>query len=153
MSGEVLAAIVGSIAGSSAIFTFIQFLINRKDTKDKKLDDLKEGMENLDKKISDMRNDMTDMQSRFQKDIDGLNKKIDENYVIQSRIRILRANDEMRQDVHHSYEYFRQLHQDITEYEQYCKDHPEFKNNEAVNSIEYINRVYQDCLSKNSFLT
>lgn len=153
MSGEVLAAIIGSIAGSSGIFTFIQFLINRKDTKDKKLDDLKEGMENLDKKISDMRNDMTDMQSRFQKDIDGLNKKIDENYVIQSRIRILRANDEMRQDVHHSYEYFRQLHQDITEYEQYCKDHPEFKNNEAVNSIEYINRVYQDCLSKNSFLT
>ena len=96
---------------------------------------------------------MSEMKDNFRNDIDSVKDNIAKTSAIQARIQILRANDELRQDVHHSYEYFRQLHQDITDYESYCDSHPEFKNNEAVNSIEYINRVYQDCLDRHNFLT
>lgn len=156
MSTEVIIAIISAIVGSSALFAFIQFLITRKDKKNDQIADLKkslnESLDDLKKDISGIKEDVQEMKVSVNSDITNLNEKIDKSNAIQSRIRILRANDEMRQDVHHSYEYFRQLHQDITDYEFYCTNHPEFKNNEAVNSIDYINKVYQECLAKNNFL-
>lgn len=153
MNGELIIAIVGSIVGSSALFGFIQFLVSRKDKKDEKFDKLQESIDSLTEDVDEVKQNMSSIEIQRKADMDALNDKIDKNGAVQARIRILRANDEMRQDVHHSYEYFRQLHQDITDYENYCKTHPDFKNNEAVNSIEYINRVYQDCLDKHNFLT
>lgn len=142
---EIILAVLATIVGSSGLFAFIQFLVTRKDKKD-------DQMKDLQKIIEDLRNDIQNNDIAFKKSLDILAFQVAKSTVIQSRIRILRANDELRQGSHHSYEYFRQLHQDITEYEKYCAEHPEFKNNEAVNSIEYINRVYQECLDKNNFL-
>lgn len=149
---ELIVTIISTVVGSTGLFTFIQYLISRKDKKIEKLDGLKKSIDDLKNDISKLSNDMSEMKNRFKIDIDNVGDKIEKSQAIQARIRILRANDEMRQDVHHSYEYFRQLHQDITEYENYCNAHPEFKNNEAVNSIEYINKVYQECLASHNFL-
>lgn len=138
--------VIAAVLGSSGLFALIQFLINRHDKKHDKFEELKNS-------IDSMKNSMVERDEKFSKSIDSLMDKITHDIVVQSRIRILRANDELRQGSKHSYEYFRQLHQDITEYEQYCRNHPEFKNNEAVNSIEYINRVYQESLDTNNFLS
>lgn len=152
-TGEFIVAIVGIIFGSSALFAFIQWLITRKDTKHDKFKEVMDSLKELSEDMKGLHEEVTAMKTNVKTDVDNLSDKIDRNNAIQCRIRILRANDEMRQDVQHSYEYFRQLHADITEYECYCEAHPEFKNNEAVNSIQYINKVYQDCMAKKNFLT
>lgn len=144
-STETILAIIGTVLGSTGFFTFVQYLISRKDRKHDRFDE-------LNRKIDGVKSDISDMQKNVNDSIDRLNDKIDRNQAIEARIRILRASDEMRQHVHHSYEYFRQLHHDITDYENYCAIHPDFKNNEAVNAIEYSNRVYQECLDANNFL-
>ena len=151
-TGEFILSIIGVILGSSALFAFIQFLITRKDKKTDKFKEIIDSLKVLSQDLQGIHEEIATVKTNVKIEVNSLTDKIDRSNAIQSRIRILRANDEMRQNVHHSYEYFRQLHQDITEYEDYCRDHPEFKNNEATNSIEYINSVYQDCLKKNNFL-
>lgn len=152
-TGEFVIALVGTIIGSSALFAFIQFLITRKDKKNDKFEEVIKSLKELSSDLQGVHEEVTTVKTYVKSEVETLSDKIDRNNAIQSRIRILRANDEMRQDVHHSYEYFRQLNQDITEYEAYCRNHPEFKNNEAANSIEYINSVYQECMKKNNFLS
>lgn len=143
---ELIVTVIVAVLGSSGLFAFIQFLVTRKDKKDDKISGLQKAVEDLKSTIEG--NDNT-----FHQAIDALTAQMEKNSVIQARIRILRSTDEIRKGVQHSYEYFRQLNQDITEYEQYCTANPNFKNNEAVNSIEYINKVYQSCLDSNNFLT
>lgn len=143
--GQLIVTVVVTVLGSSGLFAFIQFLINRRDKKDDKLKEFQKSLSEMEVK----------MEKRDEKVYEAIHKLSDDTerrYVIQCRVQILRANDELRKGDLHSYEYFRQLHHDITEYEHYCTNHPEFKNNEAVNSIEYINRVYQECLDNNTFL-
>lgn len=141
---SLIVTVVLAILSSSGLFALIQFFVSRHDKKHDKT-------EECSKKLSAIKKQMEDSDNIIHEAIIELTNKIEQNHIIQARIRIIRANEEIRTG-HHSYEYFRQLNQDITEYEQYCKSHPEFKNNEAVNSIEYINRVYQKCLDSNSFL-
>lgn len=153
MPTEVIVTSICSIIGSGAVVGFIQFLISRKDKKNDKFSELQKSIDEIQQDVGHVRSDVSELRDNMNTSIDGLKDDIARGAAIQARIRILRANDELRQEVHHSYEYFRQLHHDITDYEKYCEAHPDFKNNEAVNSIEYINRVYQDCLDKNNFLT
>ena len=40
----------------------------------------------------------------------------------------------------------------ITEYENYCDEHPGYKNNKAVHAIANINSAYQKALKDNDFL-
>lgn len=152
ITSATIITILCTVVGSSGMFAFIQFLISRKDKRDDKLDELKEDIQVINDSIQDVRNDIDAVKTEFSTRLAFVRDEMERGQAIQCRIRILRANDEMRQHTHHSYEYFRQLHSDITEYENYCLMHPEFKNNEAVNSIEYINKVYQKCLSDNDFL-
>lgn len=152
-TAEIIFPIIAAIFGSTGLFTFIQYLITRKDNNNQKLDDLQESVDSIQNSISNIHQELDNIRKMSKENFDLVNDNIDRSHAVQARIRILRANDEMRQHVQHSYEYFRQLHQDITEYEKYCTSHPEFKNNEAVNSIEYINRVYLELLENNAFLT
>ena len=41
---------------------------------------------------------------------------------------------------------------DSCNYEKYCNDHPDFKNNLAVMAIRHITEVYQKCSRDNLFL-
>lgn len=96
----------------------------------------------------EMMDNVTDMRKTLDHHI-GIS---DERYAKQSRMRILRFNDEILQQKMHTKEHFDEILDDITEYEKYCKDHPDYINNKAVLAIRNVEHVYQDCLAKNNFL-
>ena len=81
-----------------------------------------------------------------------LERRMDKDDADGCRTRILRFADELRRDVKHSEEFFNQILDDISDYERYCTEHPEYKNSKAVNAIAEIDKVYQKCMEKNSFL-
>ena len=102
---------------------------------------------------------MMDKLEAVQKDVknlkeqhDKLEYRMNEDDANDCRTRILRFGDELRRGVEHSEEFFNQILDDISDYERYCTEHPEYKNSKAVNAIAEIDKVYQKCMEKNSFL-
>ena len=91
--------------------------------------------------------------------VDALSKDVkknkeddDEQWASLSRSHILRFGDELLHGVAHSKEHFDQILLDISKYEQYCDDHPEYLNNIANATIKQIKKTYQKCLEENRFL-
>lgn len=76
----------------------------------------------------------------------------DEQWVSLSRSHILRFGDELRRGVPHSKEHFDQILLDISKYERYCENHPEYPNGKAIATITQIKKTYQKCLEENNFL-
>lgn len=107
-----------------------------------------------------------DIQGQYNKTFRALEDKLDsannalgdlrrensENRANTCRYRILRFDDEIRHDEHHTKEHFDQILEDITEYEKYCDGHPEYKNNKAIMAIGNIKKVYQKCTDERTFL-
>lgn len=107
-----------------------------------------------------------DIQKTFNGAIKGLEDKLDsvndalkelkvengESKATTYRYRILRFADEIRHGTKHSKEHFDQILEDINEYEIYCGEHKDYKNNKAVLAIENIKRVYQNCANEGTFL-
>lgn len=81
-----------------------------------------------------------------------LEKTVQEGGAVSARIRILRFGDEIYRGVKHTKEHFDQCLHDITTYEQYCREHPDFKNNMTMLTVQHIKDVYADCLEKHQFL-
>ena len=130
---EMIIAIITSALASSALFTFIQFLITRHDNAKGCAKEIKTKVEGL--------------QTAF----DNLHEEIDRRDALDARRHILSASDEIRHGKRHSKEYFDQLNEDIDAYNRYCDEHKDFRNNRAVNAVENINKVYLKCLEKNDF--
>ena len=93
-------------------------------------------------------------------EVKKMDKKLDDHLrdeelerIKRARQRILRFADEILMDKKHSKEHFDEILSDIDEYEKYCEEHCEYKNNKAVLSIETIKDVYNDCLIEHSFVT
>lgn len=84
--------------------------------------------------------------------LDGHIKDGKEENAITRRARILRFNDEIRIGQRHTKEHFNQILKDITDYNNYCRDNEDFKNEQAVEAIEHIRRVYRHCEDTDSFL-
>ena len=59
--------------------------------------------------------------------------------------------DEILEGWEHSHDSYVQVMQDITNYLNYCREHPEFKNHQTEASIKYIKNDYQERLEKNNF--
>ena len=78
--------------------------------------------------------------------------KLDENTASTCRYRLIRFDDELRHNVKHTQEHFDQILDDITLYERYCKEHPNYPNSKAVLAIENIKSTYIKCREENSFL-
>ena len=79
--------------------------------------------------------------------------KADEEYNADTRrARILRFNNELIRDVPHTKEDFIDVLADIDFYEDFCRKHPNYKNNRAVHAIANIGRVYDERLEKHDFL-
>ncbi len=76
----------------------------------------------------------------------------DERDANMHRQRILRFNIELMRGENYTHEYFVDMIQDIDEYERYCENHPEYKNNRAVMAISNIKRVYEENEENNDFL-
>lgn len=99
-------------------------------------------------KLESVQKELKDLGEKHNK----LERRMDKDDADECRTRILRFADELRRDVKHSEEFFNQILDDISDYERYCAEHPEYKNSKAVNAIAEIDKVYQKCMEKNSFL-
>lgn len=77
---------------------------------------------------------------------------IEEGKAETARYRIFRFDDEISHGVKHSEEHFNQMLEDIKTYEQYCSDHPNFKNGKAPFAISNIRKTYQKCRDNKSFI-
>lgn len=102
------------------------------------LKQVKENMDELDTKIDNFKREENDC--RELRD------------ALSARRRILRFNDELLLKIKHSKEMFNDILKDITDYDNYCRTHPDFKNKKSVFAEENVARAYQDCMENNSFL-
>lgn len=85
-------------------------------------------------------------------DVQALRGECEEREATACRTRILRFGDEILHEVRHSKEHFDQILIDITSYENYCANHPHFRNNVAAAAISRINQVYAQCIRDKDFL-
>lgn len=84
--------------------------------------------------------------------LNNVQKEVNENAAMSSRYRILRFDDEIRHGILHTKEHYDQIMVDIDIYEQFCKRHPDFRNNLAHKAISNIKRMYDVHNDDNSFL-
>lgn len=105
--------------------------------------------------MAGVKNDIADLSTKLtsvKSDLDSMKEENREDKVKAARIRILRSADEVYQGVRHSKEYFDDILDDITCYNTYCREHPEFKNEKTVIAVQRIEAVYKHCLEKHDFL-
>lgn len=106
------------------ILTFVQFLINRYDSKNDK-----------DKAIL---NEIKTLGER----VERIEESLDERDAILARLHILSFKDELYNGVEHSMEYFEQMLDDAALYGRYCETHPDFANGRTKAATEYIRSEY-----------
>ena len=70
----------------------------------------------------------------------------------ESRARILRFGDEVRQGVLHTSEHWADILRDVDRYEDFCSGHPMYENNRATTTIAFLKEIYAEHLKKNDFL-
>jgi len=96
--------------------------------------------------------EVIDKVDKLETKVENIKKNTEEHEAKSARVRILRFGDEILHDVKHSQEHFNQVLLDITEYEEYCRQHPEFRNNVTGITTKRIMATYEKCLKDNSFL-
>ena len=107
--------------------------------------------------------EVMEKQDEFQKESKEYRKNNDQNIknlaaqiqkreAEDARNRILRFGDEIKSHQRHSEEYYNQILADITDYEQYCHDHPKFKNERTVATEQIIREAYHNHITNNDFL-
>lgn len=124
---------VASILVGGGLLAFIQFMISRHDNKNDRLKSIVESIEKLNEKV------------------DELSAKGDERNAITARVRILRFADEMPER-QYSKDSWDQVMADITDYEKYCAEHPDFKNSQTAITVEMLQQEYKDRLTNHNFL-
>ena len=123
---ELIITVIVAIIGSNALWGFLQFLLERKDKK-----------KDCSKKILEA--------------IQKIDDKIDQRTAIGCRIRILKFMDEIIEGWEHSKDSYNQIMRDITDYLQYCDDHPQFLNHQTDATIERLKKDYEQRLATNDF--
>ena len=113
---------------------FLQFLISRKDAKNDRFD-------TIVKEIAELRSEVR-----------ALDAKGDMRDAVESRVRILRFNDELLEGRKHTKDSYDQVMSDITVYDAYCTANPKFKNNQTAMTVANINKNYAERLEKHDFL-
>lgn len=88
---------------------------------------------------------------KLESDLQSLKANTDEQTAKGCRVRILHFGDEILHGVKHSKEHFDQILMDITDYENYCREHPGFKNNMTAITTSQIKTTYEQCLEEHSF--
>lgn len=148
--------IILALIGSSALFSFITFLINRRDNRNAALKEIVEVIKAMKDSSEEQFRETREAINTLREDMNAndlkLRDSLDETKAITARVRILRASDEILHKMKHSQEWFDQLNDDITYYETYCNTHPDFRNNKATHAIASINKVYAKCIEENDFL-
>lgn len=112
--GDKVSDIIVTVIASGAFYSFIQFLLNRWDTK--------KGIE---------------------KKVDNLADSFEADKATRARTNILRFCDDLHNHLYHSQDYFRQTIKDIDTYDKYCEKHPEFANGLTKMASEFIQNEYK----------
>ena len=120
---------IASVLLGGGILAFVQYLIDRHDSRHDRNKEVLEAIEEMDKKVQ------------------RLEESIERRDAMQSRTHILRFRDELDNGIIHSGEYFLQILDDIETYDKYCALHPEFANGRTKASSKLIQDEY-DRLSK-----
>lgn len=89
---------------------------------------------------------------KLEKDIKDMEYKAREREAKDARVRVLRFGDELIHNVQHTKEHFDDVLQDITDYEKYCEEHPEFENDRMQITAQFIKETYHTCMLKRTFL-
>lgn len=89
---------------------------------------------------------------RLERELLDMKENQEERDAISCRARILHFGDETIHGVRHTKEHFDQILRDITTYERYCDDHPNFENNTTVLTSQRIKDIYEERLKKADFL-
>lgn len=134
MIKQTFVAILTTALASSGVFTLIQFLIKRHDEKQGKKDEVFAAITALNSEL------------------EAIERENKRDKATAARRRILRFSDEMLRDIRHSEEMFHQVLDDITAYEDYCRDNPDYVNNMATAAIRHIKDKYDECLNEHTFL-
>ena len=137
---DLFTTLVGVLLGGG-VLAFVQFLIQRNDSKHDK-------MEEVSKSIRALSEDMKERFDVLDRKIDTVNAKGDERFAVSARVRILRFEDELQEKRKHSKDSWDQAMSDIDYYENYCQAHPKFKNNQTVATVEHIKHGYSERLEK-----
>ena len=140
---EIFTTLVGVLLGGG-VLAFVQFLIQRNDSKHDKMEEVNKSIRALSEKAKE-RFDVLDRK------IDTVNAKGDERFAVSSRVRILRFEDELQEKRKHSKDSWDQAMSDIDYYENYCQAHPKFKNNQTIATVEHIKNGYSERLEKRDF--
>lgn len=116
-------------------------------TKKMKLDDLSSKVDTIDGKVDVLAEKIETIDLR----VEQVDDKVDANKADTYRTRILRFNGEIKRGVRHDEEEFNDCLTAIDRYETFCNEHPEYPNNKCRLAIQNVERVYKECLEKNSF--
>lgn len=117
--------------------------------KSKKLDKISDKIDTMD---STVKADINNLEIKFDSKIEEVNRKIDENDIKIKRERILDFADSVRRGVNHSEESYIQILDDITKYNKYCDEHPEFENKRTVLASQIIEESHKEKMKNNSYL-
>lgn len=95
--------------------------------------------------------EVLERQKATQKKLDDHISTDDERNANSLRTQILRYNRELLEDRKHTLEDFIEILAVIDEYEEYCRNHEEYRNNRCVHAVANIKRVYDERLVKHDF--
>ena len=118
-------SLAGLVLGSGALWSFIQFMVQRHDNKKSQEEQFKRLEEHQEEQFKELKD------------------RMDERDAVLARTHILRFNDELENGMTHSKDYFRQQIQDIDTYEEYCRTHPGFANGLTVMASKFIKEEYE----------
>lgn len=105
--------------------------------------------------INGLKTELADLKKEIKKvddRVDKMDSRIDENNAIQCRSRILRFGDEVSHGQNHSRDHFKQIFCDITTYNSYCHNHPEFQNDMTKITSKRIEDDYMERDKSDTFL-
>ena len=144
--GELLQLITAATVGVSALIQFLPIPVHPWSWIASQV--CKEINKEMVSDIKSLKNDIQEMKE----DLLKLGCVVGEQGAKNSRSKILRFGDEILHGMEHSKEHFDEILQDITEYNTYCAEHPDFKNQMTVTTTKLIISQYEKCVREKSFL-
>lgn len=106
----------------------------------------------INKEMMDELSGMKTEIAEVKKDIKELRDIGDEREAENTRVRILGFGDEILHGMRYSKEHYDMILNDITNYGNYCTEHPDFKNDMTIITTQNIKKHYQLHLDNDDFL-